>query len=60
MPQNGVIFSDGVEEDRLEFNSGAMATISLADRTLRLVVPQVPSSTSRASPSSGGRQAISR
>ena len=25
MPQNGVIFSDGVEEDRLDFNSGAIA-----------------------------------
>ena len=40
MPQNGVIFSDGIEEDRLEFNSGTTATIGLADRTLRLVVPQ--------------------
>jgi hypothetical protein len=40
MPQNGVIFSDGIEEDRLEFNSGAVATIGLADRTLRLVVPE--------------------
>jgi NAD kinase len=40
MPQNGVIFSDGVEEDRLDFNSGAVATIGLADRTLRLFVPQ--------------------
>ncbi len=40
MPQNGVIFSDGVEEDHIAFNSGAMATIGLADRTLRLVVPQ--------------------
>jgi NAD kinase len=39
MPQNGVIFSDGVEEDRLDFNSGAIARIVLADRTLRLVVP---------------------
>jgi hypothetical protein len=39
MPRNGVVFSDGVEEDCLEFNSGAMATISLAKRTLRLVVP---------------------
>ncbi len=39
MPQNGVIFSDGIEEDRLEFNSGASAKIGLADRTLRLVVP---------------------
>jgi len=39
MPQNGVIFSDGVEEDRLDFNSGAIVEISLADRTLSLVVP---------------------
>jgi NAD kinase len=39
MPQNGVIFSDGVEEDRLDFNSGAIATIGLADRVLRLLVP---------------------
>ncbi len=40
MPQNGVIFSDGVEEDRLDFNSGAIATISLAERSLRLVIPR--------------------
>ena len=39
MPQNGVIFSDGVEEDRLDFNSGAVATVGLAKRTLRLIVP---------------------
>ena len=39
MPQNGVIFSDGIEEDRLDFNSGAIAQIGLADRTLSLVVP---------------------
>ncbi len=39
MPQNGVIFSDGVEEDRLDFNSGSIAQIGLAERTLRLVVP---------------------
>jgi hypothetical protein len=39
MPQNGVIFRDGIEEDHLDFNSGAIATIGLADRTLRLVVP---------------------
>ncbi|MFO0892353.1 MAG: hypothetical protein U0790_24840 [Isosphaeraceae bacterium] len=39
MPQNGVIFSDGIEDDRLDFNSGAIARIGLADRTLRLVVP---------------------
>jgi len=40
MPQNGVIFSDGIEDDRLEFNSGAIALIGLADRTLSLVVPE--------------------
>ncbi len=38
MPQNGVIFSDGIEDDRLDFNSGAVARIGLAERTLRLVV----------------------
>jgi NAD kinase len=38
MPQNGVIFSDGIEEDRVEFNSGAIATVSLAERTLHLLV----------------------
>ena len=39
MPQSGVIFSDGVGEDRLDFNSGAIARVRLADRTLSLVVP---------------------
>jgi len=38
MPENGVIFSDGIETDRLDFNSGARATIGLADRVGRLVV----------------------
>jgi hypothetical protein len=37
MPQNGVIFGDGVEEDFLQFNSGARAVIAPAARTLRLV-----------------------
>ena len=37
MPQNGVIFSDGIEEDFLEFNSGAIATISIAEKKLHLV-----------------------
>ena len=37
MPQNGVIFSDGVEADYLEFNSGSVARIGLAERTLSLV-----------------------
>jgi NAD kinase len=39
MPQNGVIFSDGVEEDNVAFNSGAIAEIGVADRKLHLLVP---------------------
>jgi NAD kinase len=38
MPENGVIFSDGIEADRLDFNSGTQARITLADRQGRLVV----------------------
>lgn len=38
MPENGVIFSDGIEADRLDFNSGTEAQIALADRQGRLVV----------------------
>lgn len=38
MPEDGVIFSDGVESDFLEFNSGVEATISLAEKRGRLVV----------------------
>ena len=37
MPQNGVIFSDGIEEDYLAFNSGAIATIRLAEKRVNLV-----------------------
>lgn len=37
MPENGVIFSDGIESDFLRFNSGAVATISVAQRKGRLV-----------------------
>lgn len=32
MSENGVIFSDGIESDFLEFNSGAEARIALAER----------------------------
>jgi hypothetical protein len=32
MPENGVIFSDGIEADRLAFNSGTEAQITIADR----------------------------
>ena len=38
MPENGVIFSDGIEADYLEFNSGAKASIGIAGREGRLVV----------------------
>ncbi len=34
----GVIFSDGIEADFLEFNSGAIARIGVADQRARLVV----------------------
>lgn len=32
MAENGVIFSDGIEQDFLEFNSGAKATIGVAEK----------------------------
>ena len=38
MPENGVIFSDGVEQDRLVFNSGTTAEITVSDRKGLLVV----------------------
>jgi hypothetical protein len=38
MPENGVIFSDGIEADYLEFNSGTEARITVAERRGRLVV----------------------
>lgn len=38
MPTGGVIFSDGVEADFLDFNSGAVATISAAPQKAQLVV----------------------
>jgi hypothetical protein len=38
MPENGVIFSDGIECDFLEFNAGMEARIDLAERRGLLVV----------------------
>ena len=38
MPTGGVIFSDGVEADHLDFNSGAIATIGMASEKANLVV----------------------
>lgn len=38
MPENGVIFSDGLEHDFVQFNSGAIARIGVADKQARLVI----------------------
>ena len=38
MPENGVIFSDGIEADFLEFHSGARALINVAEKKGLLVV----------------------
>jgi hypothetical protein len=38
MPGEGVIFSDGIESDFLQFNSGAVAHIGAATQKARLVV----------------------
>ncbi len=38
MPENGVIFSDGVEQDFLQFNSGSIAEIGVAEKSGTLVV----------------------
>ena len=37
MPSGGVIFSDGMEEDRIEFHSGTEAVIGIAEKTGHLV-----------------------
>lgn len=39
MPEQGVIFSDGVEQDFLEFNSGAIARVRAAQQRAVLAVP---------------------
>lgn len=38
MPNNGFIFSDGIEQDFLQFNSGATAEIKLSDEEAVLVM----------------------
>lgn len=40
MPRNGVIFSDGIETDFLDFNSGSIATVGIAEKKVHLVAPQ--------------------
>ena len=39
MPEGGVIFSDGMLEDFMEFNSGATVQIRLAEKSTRLLIP---------------------
>lgn len=39
MPQGGVVFSDGIESDFLEFNGGSIVRIGIAPHRARLVVP---------------------
>lgn len=38
MSENGVIFSDGIEQDFLNFNSGVKAIITVADKQGHLIV----------------------
>jgi hypothetical protein len=38
MPDNGVIFSDGIESDFLNFNSGIEAAISVAEKRGHLMM----------------------
>lgn len=38
MPENGVIFSDGIESDFVQFNSGIEATITVAEKKGHLIV----------------------
>ncbi len=38
MPQRGVIFSDGIEDDFLEFNSGTIARVAVSKQSAHLVV----------------------
>jgi hypothetical protein len=38
MPTSGVIFSDGIEADFLEFNSGSIARFTVSKQRARLVV----------------------
>lgn len=37
MPTSGVIFSDGIETDFLNFNSGSIATVGIAKETAKIV-----------------------
>lgn len=38
MPENGIIFSDGIESDYLQFNSGITAEITIAEKKGHLII----------------------
>lgn len=40
MPTGGVIFSDGIEQDYLQFNSGAIVKIGIAEEKAKLIVAE--------------------
>ena len=40
MGEGGTMFADGIESDRVEFADGQTIRLAVADRRLRLVVPQ--------------------
>ena len=42
MGEDGVIFADGIEADRLDFAVGQTARIRIAQQRLHLVVPARP------------------
>ena len=37
MPRNGIVFSDGIEADSLDFVSGGVLRVGVADKTLKLI-----------------------
>lgn len=41
MPNNGIIFSDGIEKDFLNFNSGSIAEIRVAKETANIVMNNI-------------------
>ncbi len=38
MPNNGVVFSDGIEKDYIQFNSGTMVRIGVSDKEVNIVM----------------------
>jgi hypothetical protein len=39
MPENGVVFADGMEQDHLAFLAGQTVRVGIAERALNLVIP---------------------